>query len=113
MVHIYLDDFRPSPKGFMLAKSADECMQLLGSYEVQILSLDYDLGWGQRTGYDVAQWIAQHNKFPREIYLHSSSPSARVRMYELLYMAKPADVFVQNAQVPEARLIEIANSSIT
>jgi hypothetical protein len=107
LIHIYLDDFRPPPKGFMHAKSADECILLLDNYEVEILSLDYDLGWGQKTGYDVARWIAQHNKFPREIYLHSSSPSARVRMYELLDRAKPADVVVQNAQVPDARLIEI------
>lgn len=110
MIHVYLDDFRPAPKGFTLALNADECILLLEQCEVDVLSLDYDLGWGRKTGYDIAAWIVRNNKFPREIYLHSSNPSARLRMYELLDLAKPDGVIVKNIPVPQERLDEISRT---
>ncbi|MNI55653.1 hypothetical protein D3C73_1106150 [compost metagenome] len=75
---------------------------------MDVISLDHDLGWGNPTGYDVVLWIIEHHKYPKEIYLHSSSPSARVRMYEQLLLTKPAEVLVSNMPVPEERLQQIA-----
>lgn len=113
MIHVYLDDFRPAPKGFTLALNADECMLLLEQCEVDVLSLDYDLGWGRKTGYDIAVWMVENKKFPREIYLHSSNLSARLRMYELLDLAKPDGVILKNIAVPQERLDEIARAANT
>ena len=45
MIHVYLDDLRPCPQGFTLAKDVKECISLLQECEVDILSLDHDLGW--------------------------------------------------------------------
>ena len=47
MIHVYLDDLRPCPQGFALAKDAKECISLLQEFEVDILSLDHDLGWSR------------------------------------------------------------------
>jgi hypothetical protein len=112
MIHVYLDDYRHCPTGFMLASNAEECILHLKESEVDVLSLDYDLGWGNKTGIDVAVWIVQNQKYPREIFLHSSSAPARLRMYDLFYQAKPAHVSLQNAPVPQERLDQIALASI-
>lgn len=109
MIHVYLDDMRPCPKGFTLAKNAEECIMLLEECEVGILSLDHDLGWGSKqTGMDVAHWIVQHRKFPRHIYIHTSSLSAGAKMYQILYMAKPESAQVHPSKIPEELLARIA-----
>lgn len=46
MINTYLDDLRPCPDGFVLAKTAGECRELICKHEgnINILSLDNDLG---------------------------------------------------------------------
>ncbi|MBP1995232.1 cyclic-phosphate processing receiver domain-containing protein [Paenibacillus eucommiae] len=108
MIHVYLDDMRPCPKGFIPAHNADECMILLEDCDVNILSLDHDLGWNQKNGSDVVNWMIEKKRFPKEIYLHSSSLPARKQMYERLYMAKPEEVLLYQIPIPEAKLYQIA-----
>jgi hypothetical protein len=67
MIHVFLDDYRPCPPGFVAAKSAEECILLLEAEEVDILSLDYDLGWGNPTGLDVVRYIADNGRYPRHL----------------------------------------------
>ncbi|MDP1513021.1 cyclic-phosphate processing receiver domain-containing protein [Paenibacillus sp. CMAA1739] len=110
-MYLFMDDYRPCPPGFKLARDADECLLLLHEYPISILSLDYDLGPGQPTGKDVAAVIASKQLYPREIYLHSSSPQGRRAMYELLYANKPEGVTVHNGPIPEARMQEIISES--
>lgn len=43
-MHVFLDDYRACPKGFVLATNAEECLMLLREGDVDILSLDYELG---------------------------------------------------------------------
>lgn len=57
-MYLFMDDYRPCPPGFKLARDAEECLLLLHEYPITILSLDYDLGSGQPTGKDVAAAIA-------------------------------------------------------
>ncbi|HEY5961276.1 MAG TPA: cyclic-phosphate processing receiver domain-containing protein [Polyangiaceae bacterium] len=55
---VYLDDNRPPPDGWTLARSADEAIALLRQGSVTEMSLDYDLGdphFG--TGLDVLDWL--------------------------------------------------------
>ncbi|ALS27944.1 cell division protein FtsJ [Paenibacillus sp. 32O-W] len=84
MIHVFLDDYRSCPKGFVLARSAEECIMLIDDGPIGILSLDYDLGWGRPTGFDVARHMVETGRYPREIYLHTSSESGRRQMYHLL-----------------------------
>lgn len=100
---LYLDDNRPCPPGFVVARNADECIECLTLCDVQLLSLDYDLGWGMPTGLEVVRFMVTKltkSRFPREIYMHSSSAIGRMNMYQLLYMHLPDGVQLYNAPVP-------------
>jgi hypothetical protein len=101
MIHVYLDDYRPRPAGFVLARTIGECVLLLDSEEIDILSLDYDLGWGQPTGFEVAMHIVATGRYPRRIYLHTSSPSGRMQMYGLLMEHAPQEVMLHNGPMPD------------
>lgn len=109
MIHVYLDDYRECPKGFALALNAEECKQLLDLESVDILSLDYDLGWGQPTGYEVVRHIVESGRYPEQIYLHTSSASGRMQMYHLLSTSIPAGTKLHNGPMPEELINKIAN----
>jgi len=98
-INIYLDDQRPCPRGFILAKTHWECAKMLDQNLVNILSLDHDLGDESfnGTGYDVAMHIVEQglknpDVWPRQIYLHTSNPVGRNNMYQLLTHYCPDDV---------------------
>lgn len=108
MIHVYLDDLRPCPQGFTLAKNAKECILLLEEFDVDILSLDHDLGWSTvQTGMDVVVWLTQQRKFPQSIYIHTSSPSACTAMYQMLYSAKPDGMKLYPHRLPDDLLLQI------
>ncbi|MGE7055084.1 cyclic-phosphate processing receiver domain-containing protein, partial [Paenibacillus glucanolyticus] len=46
-----------------------------------------------------------------EIYLHTSSPSGRRKMYELLYAHMPEGVQVHNGPMPESVMREVAQGT--
>ncbi|GFR38272.1 hypothetical protein PRECH8_15680 [Insulibacter thermoxylanivorax] len=100
MINVYLDDFRPCPQGFVLARNVEECIELLKNYDVNILSLDHDLGFGQPTGYDLVVQMVENGYYANEIYLHSSSASGRMSMYRLLQAHKPDHVVVYEHPMP-------------
>lgn len=75
---LFLDDQRSPPKNFIHVKTFQECIDHLVNNEVEVLSLDHDLG-EEKTGYDVAQWISEKAittdwKPPKLIVLHSMNP---------------------------------------
>ncbi len=107
MIHLYLDDFRPCPKGFVLAKNAEECKMIIDEYEIDILSLDYDLGWGEPNGLTIVHHLIETGKFPKRIYLHTSSASGRMQMYELLKIYLPDGTKLFGGAVPPALLFQI------
>ena len=57
---------------------AKEAIKLLQSGDVEIISLDHDLGENVKSGYDVAKWIEKEtalNDFnPPKILIHSANP---------------------------------------
>lgn len=108
MIHVYLDDLRPCPKGFVLARSARECILLLEECEVDILSLDHDLGWDEPNGFEVVKHMVRHRLYPREIYLHTSNVLGKMNMFQHLYQYKPEHVKVHHYAIPRERLEQIA-----
>jgi hypothetical protein len=82
---LYLDDQRPAPPGWELAKTADEAIDLLRTGNIVELSLDYDLGdpiYG--TGLQVLDWLEVaimegRVRMPR-MSAHSASPLGRRRL---------------------------------
>ncbi|GGO07296.1 cyclic-phosphate processing receiver domain-containing protein [Saccharibacillus kuerlensis] len=110
-IHLYMDDWRPCPKGFALARTGEECLMMLKECEVDILSLDHEMGPGELSGSEVAALIVANGTFPREIYLHTSSEYGRRSMYETLYTAKPEHVVLHHGPMPEEVLRRAAGES--
>ena len=108
MINVYMDDFRRVPLGFTLARTTEECLILLRDCEVDVLSLDHDMGPVDDNGSEVARLIVQEGLFPREIYLHTSSLWGRKEMYEMLYAAKPEGTLLHNGPMPQDKLEAIA-----
>jgi hypothetical protein len=52
---VYLDDERTAPDGWVLVKTVDDVIYLLDC--ITDLSLDHDLGEGNKTGYDLMVYL--------------------------------------------------------
>ena len=87
-MNVYLDDIRKCPDNFILARTKDECINLIKNNKINIISLDHDLGESMETGYDVAKFIVEYgfenNIWPNEIYFHTDNPVGRKNMFQLL-----------------------------
>jgi hypothetical protein len=94
-INLFLDDLRKCPEGFTLVKNYEECVLMLAECEVEILSLDHDLG-EERSGYDVAKWIVQNSCWPHEIRFHTANPVGRSNMRQLLARYAPQRVIIGN-----------------
>lgn len=82
---VYLDDQRPAPVDWVIARTADEAIRLLRSGKVIAMSLDYDLGdphFG--TGLDVLEWLEEAVSSRRirlpQLTAHSGSMLGRRRL---------------------------------
>lgn len=93
---VFLDDLREPPKDYVLARTYEECIELLKNNDVEILSLDHDLGTSY-TGYDVCLWLAENNIFIPNIYIHSANPVGQKNMIQLLnrYMSLETKLYVK------------------
>jgi hypothetical protein len=85
---IWLDDIRTPPdEGWEWAKTPSEAIALLDSADIEVISLDHDLGFdGERelSGYQVVLWIeeavALKSYDPPEMLVHSANPPAHERL---------------------------------
>lgn len=82
---IWLDDMRPKPDFYdVRVTKADEAIEALKTKLVTHISLDHDLGEGEKTGYEVALFIekgAWQGTLPRiHCAVHSSNPSGAKKM---------------------------------
>ena len=109
MINVYLDDVRPCPRGFAVARSAEECLLLLSEGEVDLLSLDFELGYNQPNGLAVVHGIIAGGLYPREVYVHSSSLMGRAQMVRALRDANPPGVVIHDGPMPQAVLDRISS----
>lgn len=108
---LWLDDVRPAPRGFdLVAKNYDECVRLLAEHDVEHASLDHDLAlehyavasssgymgtdiprasFREKTGYDVLLWMAENNRWPKSIVIHSLNSVGRADMMRFLKRHAP------------------------
>ncbi|EFM12093.1 conserved hypothetical protein [Paenibacillus curdlanolyticus YK9] len=101
MRHVYVDDYRACPSGFLLARNVEEAILLIANMEIGILSLDYDLGYDQPTGLEIVRYMTEHGVFPQEVYLHTSSEAGRMQMYRLLSQHAPSHVQLHYGAMPD------------
>lgn len=87
MIKIYLDDLRYTPHGWLRTYTVDETIQALQDNEgnVEALSLDNDLGFMQKEGHKVAEWLekvvmTQGYPAPEILIAHTANIVARAKM---------------------------------
>lgn len=103
-INIFLDDERIEPEGFIVARDAHACLELLRQHQgrVAVLSLDHDLGDPScGTGMCVVREMLEEGLYADEIYTHSRNPYGRQAMFESLVQGRergliPAHVKVFN-----------------
>ena len=75
MKDVYLDDERDAPEGWHRCRHVWEVIALIKANEVCRLSLDHDLGDGEKTGYHLVLWMVENCRWPHEKPLvHSANP---------------------------------------
>ena len=94
-INLYVDDLRDCPEGYVVARNVEEAIYYLENYEVNILSLDHDLGEDSngnllQTGYDLVKIICGSDKKYRanKIYLHTFNDVGKENMYYTLLAAQ-------------------------
>lgn len=82
---IYLDDQRPTPRGWIGVLWPEDAIAFLQTGQVTHLSLDHDLGDDSHgTGYDVVVWVEEQTALygftPPIMTVHSDNGPGRQRM---------------------------------
>lgn len=90
---MYLDDLRECPDGYVVARNFDEAVQLIENNEVNILSLDHDLGEDEfknlmPTGYDLVKYFCEKGLRANKIFIHTDNSVGRENMYQTLLGAR-------------------------
>ena len=79
-MRLYLDNQRPAPPGWTLAKNLDEAKKLLVAGGVERASLDYDLNRPE-TGMQLLEWMKRTGHWPRySPRVHSTNPEGAAEM---------------------------------
>jgi hypothetical protein len=91
---VWLDDVRQPPPGWVHVTTPEQAIELLRSREVEVISLDHDLGLtttqAERTGYDVLAWLeeavatCQWDHALPLIRVHSANPVGWRRMEQAI-----------------------------
>jgi len=101
---VFLDDVRDCPPNFHWVKNYEECVDILQNCNIDIISLDHDLG-EEKTGYDVVKFMVQEGIFPKEIYIHSANPVGAQNMKDLLERYAPDNVIIRFARYTSKGLL--------
>lgn len=87
---VFLDDIRnPPDDSWTVVRTARDCFSLLENEQVEVISLDHDLGENVQTGYDVANWIERkvflHPSYKcPDILIHSANPVGRQNIQRVI-----------------------------
>lgn len=94
-ISIFLDDRRPTPKGFERTYTVPETIELIKNCqedgtEIDMLSLDNNLGDGEAEGNTILDWLEEQFyeddtfRLPNKIVVHSDNVAVRERMEILI-----------------------------
>ncbi|MBK1810717.1 hypothetical protein JHL18_08710 [Clostridium sp. YIM B02505] len=93
IINLYVDDLRDCPLGFIIARTIEEAIYYLENYEVNILSLDHDMGEDnqgnlRKSGYELVKYFCENGLRANKIYLHTDNAVGRENMYHTLIGAQ-------------------------
>ena len=103
-INLYLDDLRVCPKDFVIARTFEEAIKLIESNNINILSLDHDLGEDAKghilkSGYDLVKYICENNIHINKIYIHTDNAVGRENMYQTLIGAQRRGFISENMEI--------------
>ena len=89
LINLYIDDLRDCPPGFVVARNVEEAVYYFENYDINILSLDHDLGEDddgnlRPTGYDFVKMFCERGYRANKIYIHTDNGAGRENMYHTL-----------------------------
>ncbi|GGE71125.1 cyclic-phosphate processing receiver domain-containing protein [Priestia taiwanensis] len=87
-MNIFMDDTRPAPYKYMLAHTVEEALAFIRANEVDIVSLDYNMGFRRLNGFDFVEMFCKEGLYVKEIHLHSDDVIGVMKMKERLCVAK-------------------------
>ncbi|HGH7173059.1 TPA: cyclic-phosphate processing receiver domain-containing protein [Bacillus wiedmannii] len=71
-MNVYMDDQRSCPYGYVPATTVECALQIVRDNEVNIISLDYNMGWRQKSGLDFVEVFCKEGLYVNEIHLHTN-----------------------------------------
>lgn len=79
---LFVDDERPAPEGWTLAKTSQEALSILAEVRelgrtLDVISLDHDLStvmYEDDTTRPVMLWMCETEWWPTELYVHTANP---------------------------------------
>lgn len=104
LLNLYVDDLRDCPEGFCIARTVEEAVKYMENYNIDILSLDHDLGADSKgnllkTGYDLVKIICEKKLRANKIFIHTDNPVGRENMYHTLIGAIKHDILDSDIEV--------------
>ena len=96
-IKLFVDDERPRPDdSWVLALCADYAIAVLAeyrddpTYDVDVISLDHDLGYTTDTIMPVLFWMRDNDYWPRDIYVHTANEDGEEVMLGFIEAHAPA-----------------------
>lgn len=85
---IFMDDVRPVEYGYIVSRDVEETLQLVRENDVEVLSLDYNMGMRKKNGLDFVKQFCKEGLFVPKITIHSNDIIGARKMMEYLEGAK-------------------------
>jgi hypothetical protein len=91
---LFVDDERPAPADWILAKTAAEAVDILESFHkmgtlFDVVSLDYDLGVAGGNTEPVLKYFATYKAWPTELYVHTANQDAEELLLAIIAETAP------------------------
>ncbi|MGE7882300.1 cyclic-phosphate processing receiver domain-containing protein [Bacillus sp. NPDC094077] len=87
-MNVYMDDQRTCPFGYVLATTVESALQIVREQDVNILSLDFNMGWRQKNGLDLVEAFCKEGLYVNEIHLHTNDVISMHKMQQRIEKGK-------------------------
>ncbi|EEL51639.1 hypothetical protein bcere0022_10340 [Bacillus cereus Rock3-44] len=83
----------------MLVTTVEEAIKIVKEQDVNVLSLDYNMGWRQKNGLDFLEIFCTEGLYAKEIHLHTNDSIGMQYMLERINKGKEVREIPSNIQV--------------
>ncbi|HGH7180010.1 hypothetical protein DXB51_07525 [Bacillus cereus] len=87
-MNVYMDDQRSCPFGYVPATTVKCALQMVRDYDVNILSLDFNMGWRQSNGLDFVDAFCEEKLYVKEIHFHTNDVIGMYKMRQRIERGK-------------------------